>query len=76
MRSEDSRHKTQGRQGGVQFWTSHFRKDTERPEHVQRKAKELVKGPEHESDEEQLRKPGGLSLDKRRLRGEPSLYNI
>lgn len=73
MRPEDRRHKAQDREGGVQFATSHFKRDTERLEHVQRRAMEPVKGPEHRSDEEQLRE---LSLDKRRLRGDPSASNI
>lgn len=65
MRPEDRRHKTQDTEGGVQFWTSHFKKDSERLEHVPRKAME------HKFDEEQLRELGGLSLDKRRLRRGP-----
>ncbi|KAJ7419235.1 hypothetical protein WISP_55112 [Willisornis vidua] len=52
----------------VQLWASHDQKDIEGLELVQRRATELGKGQEHKSDEEQLRKMGGLSLEKRRLR--------
>lgn len=52
----------------VLFWVSHYKKDMEVPEWIQRSATELMKILEYQSDKKQLKELRVFSLEKRRIK--------
>jgi len=54
----------------VQFWSRHYQKDVEALERVQKRFTRIMPGIDFISNEERFEKPGLLSLERQRLRGD------
>ena len=54
----------------IQFWSSHYRKDVEAMERVQRRFTRMLPGLENKSYEARLTELGLFSLERRRMRGD------
>ena len=57
----------------IQMWSSQYRRDMELLKCIRRRATKMTEGMEHLSCEDRLKELGLFSLEKRRLRDDPSV---